>query len=80
MAPDYAFRPMTSADLDLIGRWLATAHVREWWGDPDEQYAQINGRQGQPAASSSVAVGTIATGPSGHSLMWNGSQWQEARQ
>ena len=38
MAPDYIFRPMTTADLPLIRRWLALPHVGEWWGDPDEQY------------------------------------------
>jgi aminoglycoside 6'-N-acetyltransferase len=49
MAPDYAFRPMTSADLGLIGRWLTNAHVREWWGDPDEQYALVSGDLDEPA-------------------------------
>ena len=28
MAPDYVFRPMTSADLPLVRRWLAEPHVR----------------------------------------------------
>lgn len=43
MAPTYAFRPMTTADLPLIRRWLGAAHVREWWGDPDEQFALVSG-------------------------------------
>ena len=43
MAPDYVFRPMTAADLPLIRRWLALPHVREWWGDPQEQYALVSG-------------------------------------
>ena len=34
MAPDYVFRPMTSADLPLVRRWLAEPHVVQWWGDP----------------------------------------------
>ncbi len=29
-----AFRPMTTADLPLIKRWLDAPHVAEWWGDP----------------------------------------------
>jgi len=49
MVPDYAFRPLQSADLDLIRCWLATAHVREWWGDPDEQYALVSGDLDEPA-------------------------------
>jgi aminoglycoside 6'-N-acetyltransferase len=33
---------MTSADLPLIRRWLTQPHVREWWGDPAEQYALVS--------------------------------------
>ena len=49
MAPDYAFRPMTSADLPLIQRWLALPHVREWWGDPSKQFALVSGDLEEPA-------------------------------
>lgn len=49
MAPDYVFRPMTSADLPLVRRWLALPHVVEWWGDPDEQYALVSGDLDEPA-------------------------------
>jgi aminoglycoside 6'-N-acetyltransferase len=49
MAPNYVFRPMTGADLPLIRRWLACPHVREWWGDPDEQYALVSGDLDEPA-------------------------------
>jgi aminoglycoside 6'-N-acetyltransferase len=42
MAPDYAFRPMSSADLPLIRRWLATPEVVRWWGDASEQYALVS--------------------------------------
>jgi aminoglycoside 6'-N-acetyltransferase len=45
----YRFRPMTSADLPLIKRWLALPHVREWWGDPDEQYGLVSGDLDEPA-------------------------------
>ena len=43
MAPDYVFRPMTSADLPLVRRWLAEPHVVQWWGDPSEQYDLVSG-------------------------------------
>jgi aminoglycoside 6'-N-acetyltransferase len=49
MAPEYVFRPMTAADLPLIQRWLALPHVREWWGDPHQQYALVSGDLDEPA-------------------------------
>jgi aminoglycoside 6'-N-acetyltransferase len=49
MAPDYAFRPMTSDDLPVIRQWLAWPHVREWWGDPSEQYDLVSGDLDEPA-------------------------------
>ena len=49
MALTYAFRPMTAADLPLIRRWLAEPHVREWWGDPAEQYDLVRGDLDEPA-------------------------------
>jgi aminoglycoside 6'-N-acetyltransferase len=48
MAPAYTFRPMTAADLPLIRRWLGEAHVRDWWGDPDEQFALVSGDLDEP--------------------------------
>ena len=49
MAPEYAFRPMAAADLPLIRRWLALPHVREWWGDPEQQYRLVRGDLEEPA-------------------------------
>lgn len=43
MAPEYVFRPMTSADLSLVRRWLETPEVMRWWGQPEEQYALVSG-------------------------------------
>lgn len=45
----YVFRAMTAADLPMIKRWLALPHVREWWGDPDEQYQLVSGDLDEPA-------------------------------
>jgi len=47
--PQYAFREMTADDLPMIERWLAEPHVREWWGDPAEQYALVSGDLDEPA-------------------------------
>ncbi|MHC6154329.1 GNAT family N-acetyltransferase [Bradyrhizobium elkanii] len=49
MAGPYHFRPMTPADLPLVKQWLALPHVREWWGDPAEQYALVSGDLDEPA-------------------------------
>src|SRR5258707_11748841 len=49
MVQEYVFRPMTSADLPLIRRWLTEPHVWEWWGDPLEQYALVSGDLDEPA-------------------------------
>jgi len=40
---------MTADDLPMIERWLAEPHVREWWGDPAEQYALVRGDLDEPA-------------------------------
>jgi aminoglycoside 6'-N-acetyltransferase len=49
MAPDYVFRPMTSSDLALVRYWLSLPHVREWWGDPQQQYGLVSGDLDEPA-------------------------------
>ncbi|MBR0692492.1 GNAT family N-acetyltransferase [Bradyrhizobium lablabi] len=49
MAEPHRFRPMTTTDLPQIKRWLALSHVREWWGDPAEQYALVSGDLDEPA-------------------------------
>jgi aminoglycoside 6'-N-acetyltransferase len=49
MTPDYLFRTMQDDDLPLVARWLALLHVREWWGDPAEQYALVSGDLNEPA-------------------------------
>jgi aminoglycoside 6'-N-acetyltransferase len=47
--PGYVFRAMTAADLPLVGTWLEQPHVREWWGDPNEQYILIRDDLDHPA-------------------------------
>jgi aminoglycoside 6'-N-acetyltransferase len=43
MAPAYAFRAMTTADLPLVKRWLTEPHVVQWWGDTCEQFDLVSG-------------------------------------
>jgi aminoglycoside 6'-N-acetyltransferase len=45
----YAFRDMTADDLPMVRRWLIAPHVREWWGDPAEQYTLVSGDLDEPA-------------------------------
>ena len=39
---------MSDRDLPLVRDWLARPHVREWWGDPDEQYELLAGDLDEP--------------------------------
>ncbi len=45
----YQFRPMSADDLPLVRTWLTQPHVREWWGDPDEQFGLVSGDMSEPA-------------------------------
>ncbi|MCK1620977.1 acetyltransferase [Bradyrhizobium sp. 159] len=56
MTPTYTFRAMTTADLPLIRRWLGEAHVREWWGDPDEQLELVSGDLDEPAMDQFIVL------------------------
>ncbi|MBR0898548.1 GNAT family N-acetyltransferase [Bradyrhizobium tropiciagri] len=56
MAGAYQFRPMTTADLPQIKRWLALPHVREWWGDPAEQSALVGGDLDEPAMDQFIVI------------------------
>jgi aminoglycoside 6'-N-acetyltransferase len=47
--PDYVFRPITSADLPLVRRWLTEPHVVQWWGDAAEQFELVSGDLNEPA-------------------------------
>ncbi|WJR78423.1 GNAT family N-acetyltransferase [Bradyrhizobium sp. NP1] len=63
MPPAYRVRPMTQIDLPAIRDWLATPHVREWWGDPDEQYVLVSGDLEEPAMDQYiVSLGNDAFG------------------
>jgi aminoglycoside 6'-N-acetyltransferase len=56
MTAVYTFRPMISADLPLTRRWLAEPHVREWWGDPDEQFSLVSGDLDEPAMDQFIVL------------------------
>jgi aminoglycoside 6'-N-acetyltransferase len=49
MTASYDFRPMTTADLLLVRRWLSAPHVIQWWGEPDEQFGLVSQDLDEPA-------------------------------
>jgi aminoglycoside 6'-N-acetyltransferase len=49
MASQYRFRAMSVEDLPMVRRWLEAPHVREWWGDPDTQFALVSEDLTHPA-------------------------------
>ena len=52
----YRFEPMTADDLPLVRRWLASAHVREWWGTPAEQLTLVTEDLDEPAMDQYIVV------------------------
>jgi aminoglycoside 6'-N-acetyltransferase len=73
MAPDYVFRPMTAADLPLLRRWLALPHVREWWGDPEEQYTLVSGDLDEPAMDQFIV--STACNPFAYLQCYDLTEW-----
>jgi aminoglycoside 6'-N-acetyltransferase len=69
------FRPMTENDLPAIRDWLHQPHVREWWGDPDEQYALINGDRNEPAMDQYIML--MNDEPAGYLQCYALTQWNE---
>lgn len=35
------FNPVMEADLPMLAQWLGAPHMREWWGDPEEELGFI---------------------------------------
>ena len=73
MALAYAFRPMIAADLPLVRRWLGEAHVREWWGDPGEQFALVSGDLDEPAMDQFIVL--AADRPLGYLQCYRLTAW-----
>ena len=44
----YVFRPMSSADLPTIKRWLGTPYICQWRHNPLQQFELVNGDLGHP--------------------------------
>lgn len=46
---EYTFRPLDTKDLPLVGRWLESPYVVQWWGDRREQLATLELDLDEPA-------------------------------
>jgi aminoglycoside 6'-N-acetyltransferase len=75
MAPDYAFRPMSSGDLPMIRRWLETPEVMRWGGEPDEQYALVSGDLDHPDMDQFIVA--IDDHPFGYIQCYALSTWNQ---
>ena len=38
---EISFQPVTRDDLPMLKGWLEAPHMREWWGEPDEELGFI---------------------------------------
>lgn len=47
MPSEISFIPVTQAHRALLLRWLSAPHVREWWGEPEEELALIYDGKGE---------------------------------
>ena len=72
MASEYAFRPMTAADLPLIRRWLAQPHVAEWWHDP-ETFEFVSGDLDHPDVAQFIV--TLDDRPLGYLQCYQIGEW-----
>jgi len=75
VAPPYVFRPMTTADLPLVRRWLAEPHVVQWWGDTYEQFELVSGDLGVEAMDQFI-VATDAR-PFGYIQCYDPEVWPD---
>lgn len=47
----YKFVRLTAADFPLLMTWLSDPEVRRWWGDPDQELAEITRDMDNPHIS-----------------------------
>src|SRR3954466_5700173 len=64
---------MSADDLPLIRDWLVLPHVREWWGDPDEQFGLVSGDLSEPAMDQFIV--SLDTAPFGYLQCYRLTDW-----
>ncbi len=45
------FRPVEESDFEMLLGWLSQAHVRKWWGEPQEGVRKISDHVCDPAVA-----------------------------
>jgi len=70
---EYQFRPMSAEDLPLVRDWLARPHVRNWWGDPDEQFGLISEDMNHPAMDQYIV--SAGEKPFGYLQCYRMTEW-----
>jgi aminoglycoside 6'-N-acetyltransferase len=73
MASQYQFRTMKTADLPLVRDWLMRPHVREWWGDPNEQFGLVSEDMSHPAMDQYIV--TTHDRPLGYLQCYQMTEW-----
>ena len=47
---------MTAEDLPVVKRWLASPHVQEWWGEPEDEFGLVTGDLTEAAMDQYIVV------------------------
>jgi len=54
----YGFRSVGAKDLGRIAAWLNEPHVRDWWGEPEIQFARI--RENLDSISTEMLIAEVS--------------------
>ena len=69
MPAEIGFRPLVAADYPLLRRWLEAPHVRDWWGDPDEELGHVRAMvEGRDTTRPFVIL--VDGAPAGYIQVW----------
>lgn len=64
-----SFRPVTLADLPMLGEWMARPHWREWWGEPETEVGYVRDMiEGRDSTRPFLIV--LNGQPSGYIQVW----------
>lgn len=70
-----AFQPLTESDLPLVYQWLSAPHVRQWWGEPDEEIVFIRQMISHPKEQGFLA--TVDQEPFGYIQSCNPTDYSD---
>jgi aminoglycoside 6'-N-acetyltransferase len=74
--PEIAFRPLLREDLPLMAAWIASDHVRPWWGDPYEELDKVRDMiEGRDSTKPHIVL--IDGRPAGYIQVWYLDDWHD---